>query len=198
MKPVTVVTGRAYPLERDNVDTDMIIRAEHMKTVVREGLGRFLFSSLREDLANPFDDEAYFGSSILIAGKNFGCGSSREHAVWALADFGIDAIIAESFSDIFAGNAFRNGILAVSLDPTVVKTLLRSAKARRPITIDLEKQRVHDADIRGVPFGFDPFRRECLLHGLNEIDLALRSEARIALHEQADLAELDPLEFAGA
>ena len=124
MEPVSTIEGRAIPLGAKNVDTDVIIPAHWLKTVTREGLGKGAFESLRGQPGNPFDDPDFAGAPILIAGDNFGCGSSREHAAWALLDLGIRAVIAPSFSDIFAGNAFKNGILAVSLPQEQVDRLL--------------------------------------------------------------------------
>ena len=137
MKAVTAVEGRAYPLGRANVDTDIIIPAEHLKTIARDGLGRFAFETIRAEPGNVFDDPAHAGAPILIAGDNFGCGSSREHAVWAMLDLGIRAVIAPSFSDIFASNAFKNGLVAVALPQAAVDRLMAVA-SDQPIRIDLE------------------------------------------------------------
>lgn len=182
MKPVGRVEGRAYPLGRSNVDTDVIIAAEHLKTVSREGLGRHAFETIRREPGNVFDDPRFGGARILIAGENFGCGSSREHAAWALADLGVEAIIAPSFSDIFSGNAFKNGIVAVELDRAEVDRLLQVA-AEQPIALDLETMTVTTPFQERFPFHLDPFRRECLLRGLDEIALTLASEPAIAAYE---------------
>ncbi|MDT9599956.1 3-isopropylmalate dehydratase small subunit [Sphingosinicella rhizophila] len=182
MIPVRQVEGRAFPLGRKNVDTDMIIAAEHLKTVSRHGLGRFAFQALRADPGNVFDDPAYAGAPILIAGDNFGCGSSREHAVWALADMGIKAVIAPGFSDIFSSNAFKNGLVTVVLGQAEVDRLLAWA-AKHEIRIDLEIMTVL---CHGEAFAFDldPFRRECLMEGRDEIALTLLHVDAIEAYER--------------
>ena len=141
MDKVTGMDGRAYPWGAKNIDTDVIIPAHWLKTISREGLGRGAFETVRAQDGNIFDDERYSGSPILIAGDNFGCGSSREHAAWALLDLGIKAVIAPSFSDIFSGNAFKNGILTVVLPQEQVDRLLEVAQTDE-ISIDLENQTV--------------------------------------------------------
>ena len=183
MNPFTQVEGRAYPLGLSNVDTDLIIPAAYLKTVRRAGLGRYAFESLRREPGNIFDDPQFAGAPLLIAGANFGCGSSREHAAWALADLGVRAVIAPSYSDIFSGNAFKNGIAAIILDSGAVEHLLETARLRHTISVDLEEMEV--TTTAGDRFGFDmdPFRRECLLGGLDEIALTLASEAAIQSYE---------------
>jgi 3-isopropylmalate/(R)-2-methylmalate dehydratase small subunit len=178
----SLVHGRAYPLGRANVDTDLIIPAEHLKTIRRLGLGRHAFETIRAEPGNLFDDPAFAGAPILIAGTNFGCGSSREHAAWALADLGIEAVIAPGFSDIFAGNAFKNAILAVVLPQAAVDHLLEAAR-EHAISIDLETMTVTTPQDR-FEFELDPFRRECLMTGRDEIELTLASEAAIRAYEQ--------------
>ena len=182
MKGVTEVEGRAYPLGRSNVDTDIIIPAGHLKTVSREGLGRFAFETIRAEPGNVFDDPAYAGAPILIAGDNFGCGSSREHAVWAMLDLGIRAVIAPGFSDIFAGNAFRNGLVTVELPQAAVDRLLEVAK-EQPLRVDLGTMTVTSPFRDRFDFALDHFRRDCLMQGLDEIALTLREEAAIAAYE---------------
>jgi 3-isopropylmalate/(R)-2-methylmalate dehydratase small subunit len=189
MTGVTAVEGRAFPLGRANIDTDIIIPAEHLKTVAREGLGRFAFETIRAEPGNVFDDPAHAGASILIAGDNFGCGSSREHAVWAMRDIGIRAVIAPSFSDIFAGNAFKNGLVAVALPQAAVDRLMAVAKDQ-PIRIDLETMSVTTPYQDRFAFPLDPFRRDCLMRGLDEIGLTLESEAAIAAYESRPGADL--------
>ena len=142
MNPVTTVEGRAYPLGRKNVDTDVIIPAHYLKTISRTGLGKGAFETIRAEPGNVFDDPAFAGSPIVLAGDNFGCGSSREHAAWALVDMGVTAVIAPSYSDIFSGNAFKNGIVAVVLPEASVERLLEVAREGQPITIDLESMTV--------------------------------------------------------
>ena len=182
MKKLTRIHGRAIPFGRRNVDTDLIIAAAHLKTLRRAGLGRHAFAAVRAEAGNVFDDPAYAGAPILIAGDNFGCGSSREHAAWALADMGVEAVIAPGFSDIFAGNAFRNGIAAISLRHDEVARLLDVAR-EHVINVDLETMIVSSPS--GDRFGFemDDFRRECLMAGLDEIALSLSYEAAIRAYE---------------
>ncbi len=183
MNPVTCVEGRAYPFGRKNVDTDVIIGAEHLKTIVRRGLGRHAFETVRAEAGNVLDDPAYAGAPILIAGDNFGCGSSREHAAWALADMGVEAVIAPSFSDIFSGNAFKNGIVAVVLPQEAVDRLMEVAR-ELPLTVDLETMTVTSPLQDRFEFHLDPFRRECLMNGQDEIGLTLASEAAIRAYEE--------------
>ena len=193
MQQVSTIAGRAIPLGLENVDTDIIIPAHWLKTVSREGLGNGAFETLRESPGNPFDVEDFAAAPILIAGDNFGCGSSREHAAWALLDMGIRAVIAPSFSDIFSGNAFKNGILAVELPQDQVDRLLDVAKDH-PITVDLENQVVTTPFQDRFGFEIDPFRKHCLIEGLDEIGLTLARDAAIENHEKeraGSLAWLD-------
>ena len=183
MTPFTAVTGRAYPLPLDNVDTDLIIPAAHLKTVTRSGLGRFAFQALRSEPGNPFDDPRFVGAPILLALANFGCGSSREHAVWALADLGVRAVVAAGFSDIFAGNAYKNGIAAITLPPAAVHALIQAAEDHE-ITVDLERQLVSSGNGLAFPFAIDAFRRQSLLAGQDEIALTLASDAAITAFEE--------------
>ncbi|UYV15470.1 3-isopropylmalate dehydratase small subunit [Porphyrobacter sp. ULC335] len=178
MQPLTSVEGRAIPLGLKNVDTDIIIPAKWLKTISREGLGAGAFEALRAEPGNVIDDPAYAGATLLIAGDNFGCGSSREHAAWALGDMGIRVVIAPSFSDIFSGNAVKNGILPVVLPQEAVDRLLDVARDGQPITVDLEHQTVTTPFQDRFTFTIDPFRRECLLGGLDEVGLTMaRGEA---------------------
>lgn len=183
MEPIKTVDGRAYPLGVKNVDTDMIIPAKWLKTISRAGLGKGAFEAMRAQPGNVFDDPAYAGSPILIAGDNFGCGSSREHAAWALNDMGIRVVIAPSFSDIFSGNAFKNGILAVVLPQEAIDRLMEVAKTD-PIHVDLEAQTVTTQFQDRFAFEIDPFRKACLLGGLDEIGLTLANTAPIDRFEQ--------------
>jgi 3-isopropylmalate dehydratase small subunit len=183
MTPFTRVEGRAYALPLSNVDTDLIIPAEHLKTIRRSDLGRHAFQVLRAKPGNPFDDPVYRDSPILIALDNFGCGSSREHAAWALVDLGIRAVIATSFSDIFASNAFKNGVATVQLGHAAVECLLR-VTPEHSICVDLERQTVTSSAGDHFRFAMDPFRRECLLGGLDEIALTLDHEPDIRAYEQ--------------
>ncbi|MFN7324918.1 MAG: 3-isopropylmalate dehydratase small subunit, partial [Sphingomonadales bacterium] len=165
MNPVSTISGKAYPFGLKNVDTDVIIPAAWLKTISRTGLGKGAFEALRKEPDNLFDSAPYAGSPILIAGDNFGCGSSREHAAWALADMGITAVIAPSFSDIFSGNAFKNGLLTVVLPQEAVDRLLQVAQENPdlpdPIHIDLENQVVTTPFQDRFTFEIDPFRKHC-------------------------------------
>jgi 3-isopropylmalate dehydratase small subunit len=186
MEPVSRVEGRAYPLGLKNVDTDIIIPAAWLKTISRAGLGKGAFEVLRKEPGNVFDDPDYAGAAIIIAGDNFGCGSSREHAAWALIDMGVKAVIAPSFSDIFSGNAFKNGILTVALPQEAIDRLLEVAKTD-PIYIDLENQTVTTPFQDRFTFEIDPFRKSCLLGGLDEIGLTLGRSEAISAFEQSDM-----------
>lgn len=188
MDPITQVQGRAYPLGRKNVDTDVIIPAHYLKTITRAGLGKGAFETIRAESGNVFDDAEYAGSPIIIAGDNFGCGSSREHAAWALTDMGVTAVIAPSFSDIFSGNAFKNGIVTVVLPQEAVDRLLEVAKTD-PITVDLESQTVTTPFQDRFEFRLDPFRRQCLMQGLDEIGMTLARDAAIGAYEVKIAAE---------
>ena len=183
MTPVSVIAGAAYPLGLADVDTDMIIASDWLKTISRSGLGAGAFETLREGGASVFDDPRFAGAPILIAGRNFGCGSSREHAVWALADFGIKAVIASSFSDIFASNAFKNGLLTVVIDEPAIARLLAAAPVAR-LTIDLAAQTVVSDQGDRVAFDIDPFHKHCLLGGLDEIALTEAASDAITRFEQ--------------
>ena len=189
MEPLREVDGRAIPFGAKNVDTDVIIPAHWLKTITRDGLGRGAFETLRKDPDNLFDSAEFSGSPILIAGDNFGCGSSREHAAWALLDLGIKAVIAPSFSDIFSGNAFKNGILTVVLPQEAVDRLLEVAKTD-PIHIDLERQVVTTPFQDRFEFQIDPFRKHCLLEGLDEVGLTMARDAQISAYENEARATL--------
>ena len=182
MEPVNHVEGKAYPFGRKNVDTDVIIPAHWLKTISRAGLGRGAFETVRAEPDNIFDDPAFAGAPILIAGDNFGCGSSREHAAWALGDMGIKAVIAPSFSDIFSGNAFKNGILTVVLPQEAIDRLMEVAQTD-PVHVDLDTQTVTTPFQDRFTFEIDPFRKMCLLEGLDEISLTEKSDAAIGAYE---------------
>lgn len=182
MNPVSVINGAAYPFGVKNVDTDMIIPARWLKTISRAGMGKGAFEALRQQPGNVFDDPAYAGAPILIAGDNFGCGSSREHAAWALDDMGVQAIIAPSYSDIFSGNAFKNGLLAVVLPQEAIDRLMEVAKTH-PITIDLDTQTVTTPFQDRFTFEIDPFRKTCLSEGLDEIGMTMAMSDRITGYE---------------
>ncbi|MFC4296021.1 3-isopropylmalate dehydratase small subunit [Novosphingobium tardum] len=189
MQPVSQIEGRAIPLGRKNVDTDVIIPAHWLKTITREGLGRGAFETIRKEPNNLFDDPRFAGAPILIAGDNFGCGSSREHAAWALLDLGITCVIAPSFSDIFAGNAFKNGILAIALPQEAIDRLLEVAQTD-PIAVDLEHQTVTTPFQDRFVFAIDPFRKQCLAEGLDEIGLTLARDTAIGDYEKRQRRDL--------
>lgn len=183
MEPVREVEGRAIPFGRKNIDTDLIIPARWLKTVTREGLGRGAFEAVRAEPGNVFDRPEFAGAPIIVAGDNFGCGSSREHAAWALLDMGVKAVIAPSFSDIFSGNAFKNGILTVALPQEQVDRLLEVAETD-PIAIDLDHQTVTTPFQDRFTFEIDPFRKHCLMGGLDEVALTLESDGAITRYEE--------------
>ncbi|HKH98790.1 MAG TPA: 3-isopropylmalate dehydratase small subunit [Candidatus Sulfotelmatobacter sp.] len=191
MKPFTVHRGRVAPLDRVNVDTDQIIPKQFLKRIEKTGFGQFLFYDWRfgtdgkRNADFVLDEPRYEGATILVAGKNFGCGSSREHAVWALADFGFRAVISSSFADIFANNSTKNGFLAVQLSEEELAELMRKAQEipNYQLTIDLEKAEVNDDQGFRARFPMDEFVRHCLLNGLGDIGLTLQHEAEIAAYE---------------
>jgi 3-isopropylmalate/(R)-2-methylmalate dehydratase small subunit len=186
MEPFRSLTSTAIPLGLHDVDTDQIIPAEYLKRIERSGFGEFLFSALRDDPDFVLNDERHADGAILLAGRNFGCGSSREHAPWAIEDYGIRAIIAPSFADIFRNNCVNVGIVAVVLDEAVVEELLARQRADHAaeITVDLVTNEVRWDD-RVEPFTIDAFARERLLEGLDNVGLTLRHDADIAAFEAA-------------
>ena len=189
MEALREVDGRAIPFGAKNVDTDVIIPAHWLKTITRDGMGRGAFETLRKDPDNLFDSPEFAGSPILIAGDNFGCGSSREHAAWALLDLGIKAVIAPSFSDIFSGNAFKNGILTVVLPQEAIDRLMEVAQTD-PVHIDLENQVVTTPFQDRFEFQIDPFRKHCLMEGLDEVGLTMARDKQISAYENEARATL--------
>jgi 3-isopropylmalate/(R)-2-methylmalate dehydratase small subunit len=191
MNPFRIHIGIAVPLDRPNVDTDQIIPKQFLKRVERTGFGEFLFYDWRfksdgqPDPSFPLNDPRYRGASILIAGKNFGCGSSREHAPWALADYGFRVIIAPSFADIFANNCMKNGLLPVVLTDAEVAELMRRTKEVEgyQLTVDLETKSVTGTGDFSAAFQIGDFQRYCLLEGLDDISLTLQHETEIATYE---------------
>lgn len=179
------------PLDRANVDTDQIIPKQFLKRIERTGFGQFLFYDWRynaDGTLNPsfvLNEPRYEGASILVTDKNFGCGSSREHAPWALGEYGFRAIIAPSFADIFANNCFKNGMLPIVLNDDAVRGIMRRAQQQQnyQLTIDLERQTIEDADRLSISFAVAEFQRYCLLEGLDDIGLTLRHEESIAAYE---------------
>ena len=189
MQKLTRLTGIAAPLKMMNVDTDMIIPKQYLRTIKRSGLGRYLFDEMRfnqdgsEKLDFVLNREPWRQAKILVAGANFGCGSSREHAPWALDDFGIRVVIAPSFADIFFNNSFKNGMLPLVLPQADVDALMADAEAGKELTIDLETQKIIRPDGASIAFTVDSFRRDCLLNGLDDIGLTLAQEDDIAAFE---------------
>jgi 3-isopropylmalate/(R)-2-methylmalate dehydratase small subunit len=192
MEKFTTLTGVAAPMPMINIDTDAIIPKQFLKTVKRTGLGKSLFFELRYDESGQekpdfvLNKPAYRGAQILVAGDNFGCGSSREHAPWALLDFGIRCVISTSFADIFYNNCFQNGILPIKVSPEDLEKLMDDANrgANATLTIDLEKQEVRGPDGGVVKFDIDAFRKRCLLEGLDNIGLTLENEKAISAFER--------------
>ena len=192
MKKFNKLTAVAAPLPLINVDTDMIIPARFLKTIKRTGLGQSLFHTLRFDENGGerkdfvLNKSAYKDAKILIAGANFGCGSSREHAPWALDDFGIRCVIAPDFADIFFNNSFKNGILLIKLPQKEVDDLMEVAErgANSTMTIDLETQEIISSDGKSIKFELDPFKKHCLLNGLDDIGLTMEKEKKIAAFEE--------------
>jgi 3-isopropylmalate/(R)-2-methylmalate dehydratase small subunit len=197
MEKFTTLTGVAAPLEMSNVDTDMIIPKQYLKTIKRTGLGAGLFSEMRfkdDGSENPdfvLNKPAYRKARILVAGDNFGCGSSREHAPWALLDYGIRCVISTSFADIFYNNCFKNGILPVKVSQDDLDKLMDDAQrgANATLTVDLGAQEIRGPDGGVVKFDLDPFRKHCLMNGLDDIGLTLEKTSKIAsFEEQAKLS----------
>ena len=195
----TFHTGQAVPLERDNIDTDQIIPKQFLKSIKKSGFGQNLFDAWRyEDEGFPGQDvslrkinkefilnqDKFLDSDILISKKNFGCGSSREHAVWSLLDYGFKVVIAESFADIFYNNCFNNGLLPIVLDSKEIDKLLNLAEQRQQIEIDLENQIIFSVDSEIAHFDIDPFRKKCILEGLDEIGLSLTHAEQIREFEK--------------
>jgi 3-isopropylmalate/(R)-2-methylmalate dehydratase small subunit len=191
VKAFRKVTARAVTLDRPDVDTDQIIPKQFLKRIERTGFGEFLFFDWRKDPAFELNQPAAKGARILIAGRNFGCGSSREHAPWALEDYGFDAVIAPSFGDIFRQNSLKIGLLPVQLAPEQVKELMARADSGEEITVDLEARTAG-----GFPFELDDHARECLLEGLDDIALTLRDEPALTAYESAHAAPISTVALA--
>ena len=190
MKAFRQHTGLVAPLDRANVDTDQIIPKQFLKRIERTGFGEFLFYDWRytsdgaRNASFVLNDPRYEGASILVADKNFGCGSSREHAPWALGEYGFRAILAPSFADIFANNCFKNGMLPIVLSEEHVREIMRRAQEQSyQLTIDLERLTIEDAEGLSIPFTVSEFQRYCLLEGLDDIGLTLRHEDLIREYE---------------
>jgi len=192
MEKFTVLTGVAAPLKVINVDTDKIIPKQYLKTIKRTGLGKGLFAEMRyrdDGSENPdfvLNKPAYRNAKVLVAGDNFGCGSSREHAPWALLDFGIRCVVSTSFADIFFNNCFQNGVLPIKVKPDELERLFDVAErgANATLTVDLQKQQIQGPDGEIIAFDIDPFRKRCLLNGLDDIGLTLDKEHKITAFEK--------------
>jgi 3-isopropylmalate/(R)-2-methylmalate dehydratase small subunit len=192
MEKFTVLTGVAAPLKVINVDTDKIIPKQYLKTIKRTGLGKGLFAEMRyrdDGSENPdfvLNKPAYRNAKVLVAGDNFGCGSSREHAPWALLDFGIRCVISTSFADIFFNNCFQNGVLPIKVKPDELERLFDVAErgANATLTVDLQKQEIQGPDGEIIAFDIDPFRKHCLLNGVDDIGLTLDKEHKITAFEK--------------
>jgi len=197
MDKFTSLRGVAAPLPMINVDTDAIIPKQFLKTLTRVGLGKHLFTEMRyteDGSENPdfvLNKEPYRKAAILVAGENFGCGSSREHAPWSLLDFGIRCVIAPSYADIFFNNCFKNGILPIVLPQSQVDELMQDAEkgANAIVTIDLEKQEITRPDGEVIHFDVDPFRKHCLLNGLDDVGLTLEKAASVGAYEDRQKSE---------
>jgi 3-isopropylmalate/(R)-2-methylmalate dehydratase small subunit len=196
MDKFTKLTGVAAPLPIVNIDTDMIIPKDYLKTIARTGLKKGLFAEMRfkeDGTENPdfvLNKPAYRNAQILVAGDNFGCGSSREHAPWALLDYGIRCVIATSFADIFYNNCFKNGILPITVSPEDLEKLLDDASrgSNSTLTVDLETKTISGPDGGTITFDLDDFKRHCLLNGLDDIGLTLEKASSIATFEQQNAA----------
>ncbi len=190
MEKFITLKGIAAPLPMINVDTDMIIPKQFLKTIKRSGLGKNLFHELRFDMQGNIKNDfvlnwdPYKKATILIAGDNFGCGSSREHAPWSLLDFGFKCIVAPSFADIFYNNCFKNGILPIRLDQAKVNILMTEAKNKNQLTINLDEQIIILEDENAIEFDIDPFRKKCLIEGLDDIGLTLQKKDKISKYEE--------------
>jgi 3-isopropylmalate/(R)-2-methylmalate dehydratase small subunit len=183
VEPVKRVTGRMAPLDRADVDTDQIIPKQFLKRIERTGYGQFLFYDWRQDPDFELNRPDYDGARILLTGPNFGCGSSREHAVWALQDYGFDVVVAPSFGDIFFSNAVQTGLVPVTLEAGELKTLMESAAFGSELTVDLETETILDPSGRRVHFAIDPFVRHSLLNGLDAIARTLQHDGEIDAFE---------------
>ena len=192
MEKFTKLTGVAAPMSLVNIDTDMIIPKQYLKTIQRAGLGQHLFAEMRYDDdgkeldAFVLNQPAYRGAEILVAGDNFGCGSSREHAPWALLDFGIRCVISTSFADIFYNNCFKNGILPIRVTPEELEKLMDDASrgSNATLSVDLEAQEIKGPDGGTISFELDPFRKHCLLNGLDDIGLTMEKADKVNSFEE--------------
>ena len=189
MDKFITLSGIAAPFPMINVDTDMIIPKQFLKTIKRSGLGKNLFHELRYDLQGNIKNDfvlnwdPYKSARILVTGENFGCGSSREHAPWSLLDFGFRSIIAPSFADIFYNNCFKNGILPITLDQSNVDHLMKEAENKKTLTINLDEQSIVDESGKSIDFEIEEFKKKCLIEGLDDIGLTLKKSMEIGIYE---------------
>ena len=190
MDKFITLSGIAAPLPISNVDTDMIIPKQFLKTIKRSGLGKNLFYELRFDLQGNIKNDfvlnwdPYKSAEILVTGENFGCGSSREHAPWSLLDFGFRSIIAPSFADIFYNNCFKNGILPIRLDQSDVDHIMKVAENKKTLTINLEEESISDENGKSINFKIEAYRKKCLIEGLDDISLTLKKSESIDIYEK--------------
>ena len=191
MRAFRSVTAPAAVLDRADVDTDQIVPKQFLKRIERSGFGEFLFYDWAKDPDFELNRPEAQGAKILLAGRNFGCGSSREHAPWALQDYGFEVVVASSFADIFVSNCVKIGLLPIALPPDRVKALMSSVAGGGELTVDLETKTVTAPDGLVVPFEFDDFQRHCLMHGLDEIARALTHEGEITAYEQKHQAPFE-------
>ena len=198
MKPFRRASGPVAVLDRADVDTDQIIPKQFLKRIERTGYGEFLFFDWRVDPAFELNDADVADAKILIAGANFGCGSSREHAAWALQDYGFEVVIAPSFGDIFAMNSFKIGLVTIVLPPAKLRSLTDGVGGGAVIEVDLERQLIVDPKGRKLPFEFDPFQRECLLNGLDEIARSLANLESLEAYEASHAPRVDTVALTAA
>jgi len=191
MRKLERVAGRAAVLDRADVDTDQIIPKQFLKRIERSGYGEFLFYDWMKDPAFELRRPEYEGAVVLVAGRNFGCGSSREHAAWALDDYGFRVVLAPSFGDIFRTNAIKTGLAPIVLSAEDLESVQAAVAERNELVVDLERQSIEHPKGLQLHFDFDPFERDCLLHGLDDVARALQREAEIAAYEAVHAARFD-------
>jgi 3-isopropylmalate/(R)-2-methylmalate dehydratase small subunit len=191
MRKLERVDGRVAVLDRADVDTDQIIPKQFLKRIERSGYGEFLFYDWMKDPAFELNRPDYEGAVVLVAGRNFGCGSSREHAAWALDDYGFRIVLAPSFGDIFRTNAIKTGLAPITLRPDDLERVRDAVAERNELVVDMESQTVRHPDGLELPFEFDPFERECLLHGLDDIARTLQRDTEIAVYEATHAGRFD-------
>jgi 3-isopropylmalate/(R)-2-methylmalate dehydratase small subunit len=196
MKPLTHITGRVAVLDRADIDTDQIIPKQFLKRIERSGYGEFLFYDWRKDPAFELNRPEYAGAAILLAGRNFGCGSSREHAAWALEDAGFRIVLAPSYADIFWSNATKSGVAPIALGEKELGRIKDAIGAENGLTVDLENLEITHPSGLSIPFEFDAFAQHMLVNGLDDVGLTLQRDDRIAAYEAAHLARIDTASLA--